>query len=42
MRWGIVWSFNSGVNILDSEQSLLKKRQAEKKMHKPMTFKYVA
>ena len=36
MRWGVAWSLSEGVSL--PELSQLKKRQEEKKQHKPYTF----
>jgi hypothetical protein len=39
MRWGVAWTFDSETNLLDAEPSPLKRRQEEKKLHKPVAFK---
>ena len=42
IRWGVAWSFNPAANLLDDEPSLLRKRQEERRVHKPVQFKIKA
>ena len=39
MRWGVAWTFSPTMNLLDAEPSLLKLKQEEKRLHKPVAFK---
>ena len=39
MRWGVAWTFSPTMNLLDAEPSLLKLKQEEKRLHKPVPFK---
>ena len=39
MRWGVAWTFSPTMNLLDTEPSLLKLKQEEKRLHKPVAFK---
>ena len=39
MRWGVAWTFSPTTNLLDAEPSLLKLKQEEKRLHKPVAFK---
>ena len=39
MRWGVAWTFSPTVNLLEAEPSLLKQKQEEKRLHKPVAFK---
>ena len=39
MRWGVAWTFSPKTNLLNAEPSLLKLKQEEKRLHKPVPFK---
>ena len=39
MRWGVAWTFSPTTNLLDAEPSLLKLKQEEMRLHKPVAFK---